>query len=116
MVGRFRAKNLSLAGWRGQLVWKESISDAEDPAALAGGRNGTGGVPAEKTVAEAGDDGVAKFAKGTGEQDKEFAEAAPGRAEELECLSYGVGAGVEALGWTEGASDQDDAVGGVRRG
>jgi hypothetical protein len=88
----------------------------KDSTALAGCGNWTGGVAAEETVTEAGDDGVAELAEGTGDKGEEGTKAAPIWAEELEGVGYCVGAVVEALGGGEGGGDEDDAFEGVGRG
>jgi hypothetical protein len=81
---------------------------------LVGGWDGTGGVAAEDSVAEARDEGIAELAQGAGDTDQKVAEtgpAVPRIAEDIQRTDDGIGAAVETLVRAEGVGDEDDAFG-----
>ena len=60
-----------------RLIKKTLFEHAEDSIALVGCGDRAGIVPAEDTVAEAGDDAVAELAHGAGETHEEGVETSP---------------------------------------
>ena len=96
------------------MIKKALFEHAEDSIALFRCGDRAGVVPAEDTVTEASDDGIAELAHGAGkahEQGIETSSAIPGLTKNLQGANDGIGAAVEALVASEGVGDENDALG-----
>lgn len=95
----------------------DRLVDAKDTLSLGGRWDGACGISSEESIAVAGDKAVAKLAKEAGDDAEDRAEEGEGVVDETEGLVYGVGTAVEALMWSEGGGEEDDAfrgwIGGV---
>jgi hypothetical protein len=114
-----RKKNFSLAGCGRWLVTTGfgcsvfGAVDAYDFISFVWGGEGAGVVAAEDAVADAGDDAVAEFAQGVGDEAEDLPDGRPGVVQKREDFIEGVGAAIEAFDGREGVGDEDYAFGAV---